>query len=262
MDSSNDTSDPETSDDDLVLSSRPKSKTRLRHPPPERIHQLWQIYIENVDPLMKVVHVPTIRPAIQKAASNLRNIPRSFEALMFAIYGAAIMSLRDDGCCEQRFGEPRKTLLSRYISATKAALSRAEFTGTLSLVVLQALVLHLFSVRDIYEPRVVWSLTGVAVRIAQVIGLERDGETLGLPPFEAEMRRRVWWILKSHDFRAAGKPLAEKQCQCFLCPFCQTASTLVSRLLSPSEQTAQKTHWNLASGSLGLSCISLLALYQ
>ena len=185
-----------------MLGSQPKSNTRSRHPPPERIHQLWQIFIENVDPLTKVVHVPSLRPAIQKAASNVETIPRSLEALMFAIYGAAVMSLKDDEC-KQRFYEPRKTLLSRYISATKAALLRAKFMGTISLVVLQALVIHLLSVRDIYEPRVVWSLTGVAVRIAQGMGLERDGVSLGLPPFESEMRRRIWWLLKTHDFRTA-----------------------------------------------------------
>lgn len=203
-DSSNDASDLEASDDDFnfVLSSQPKSHTRSRHPPPERIHQLWQIFIENVDPLTKIVHVPSLRPAIQKAASNIGTIPRSFEALMFAIYSAAVMSLKDDDC-KQKLYEPRKTLLSRYISATKAALSRAKFMGTNSLVVLQALVLHLLSVRDIYEPRVVWSLTGVAVRIAQGMGLERDGVSLGLPPFETEMRRRIWWLLKTHDFRTA-----------------------------------------------------------
>ena len=203
-DSSDDASDLEASDDDFgfVLSNQAKFSTRSCHPPPERIHQLWQIFIENVDPLTKVVHVPTLRPAIQKAASTIETIPRSFEALMFAIYGAAVMSLKDDDC-RQRLGESRKTLLSRYIAATKAALSRAKFMGTMSPVVLQALVLHLLSVRDIYEPRAVWSLTGVAVRIAQSMGLERDGESLGLPPFETEIRRRIWWLLKSHDFRTA-----------------------------------------------------------
>ena len=185
-----------------MLSSQPKSNTRARHPPPDRIHQLWQIFIENVDPLTKVVHVPTLQPAIQKAASNIGTVPRSFEALMFAIYSAAVMSLKDDEC-KQRLGEPRKILLSRYISAGKAALSRAKFMGTISLVVLQALVLHLLSVRDIYAPRAVWSLTGVAVRIAQSMGLERDGASLGLPPFETELRRRIWWQLKTHDFRTA-----------------------------------------------------------
>ena len=175
---------------------------RPRHPSPERIQQLWQIFAENVDPLTKVVHIPTVWPAIQKAASNTQAIPRSFEALMFAIYAAAIMSLKDNNC-KQRLGESRKTLLSQYVSATKTALARAKFMGTSSLVVLQALVLHLLSVRDIYEPRAVWSLTGVAVRIGQGMGLERDGVALGLPLFETEIRRRVWWLLKTHDFRAA-----------------------------------------------------------
>ncbi|KPM37974.1 hypothetical protein AK830_g8605 [Neonectria ditissima] len=203
-DYSNDSSYSEASDDDFsfVLSSRPKPSTRSRHPPAERIHQLWQIFIDNVDPLTKVVHVPSLRPAIQKAASNPETIPRSFEALMFAIYSAAVMSLSNDEC-KQRLCEPRKTLLSRYVAATKAALSRARFMGTTSLVVLQALVLYLLSVRDIHKPRAVWSLTGVAIRIAQGMGLERDGVYTGLSPFEIEMRRRIWWQLKTHDYRTA-----------------------------------------------------------
>lgn len=38
-----------------------------------------------------------------------------------------------------------------------------------------------------------WILTGIAGRIAQRLGLHRDGEALGLPPFEVEIRRRLWW---------------------------------------------------------------------
>lgn len=75
--------------------------------------------------------------------------------------------------------------------------------GTMSVVVLQALVLHLFTVRNIYGPRTVWTLTGVAIRIAEGMGLHRDGASLGVPPFEAEIRRRIWWQLRMHDFRAA-----------------------------------------------------------
>ncbi|RDW67549.1 hypothetical protein BP6252_08945 [Coleophoma cylindrospora] len=209
-DSVTDSSDADASDDEFsfVLGGRPRSNPKSRHPPPHDILQLWQIFIENIDPLTKIVHVPTVQPAIEKAASNIRAIPRSFEALMFAIYGTAVMSLNDDECL-QKLGETRKTLLLRYTTATKAALSRARFMGTTNLVVLQALVLHLLYVRDIDEPRAVWSLTGVAVRLAQGMGLDRDGVALGLSPFETEMRRRIWWMLKTHDFRIAelcGRP--------------------------------------------------------
>ena len=202
--SSYEASDAGASEDDFgfVLGVLPKPNTRCPHPPTERIHELWQIFIDNVDPLTKIVHVPTLRPAIVKATTDIGSIPRSFEALMFAIYSVAVLSLKDDEC-KRRLGEPRKTLLSRYTSATKAALSRAKFMGTISIVVLQALLLHIFSVRDIYEPRTVWTLTGVAIRLAEGMGLHRDGTSLGIPPFEAEIRRRIWWQLKMHDFRTA-----------------------------------------------------------
>lgn len=74
---------------------------------------------------------------------------------------------------------------------------------TSNIVVLQALVVYLIAVREIYEPRLIWVLTGVAVRIAEGMGLQRDGTYLGLPPFETEIRRRIWWQLKMHDHRTA-----------------------------------------------------------
>lgn len=166
------------------------------------MQQLWLAFVDNFDPLTKIVHVPTLRPAFEKALRDTSQIPKTFEALMFAIFGAAVMTLKDDEC-QRRFSETRRSILSRFTKATEAALSRAKFMATTSLVVLQALVIHLFSVRDMYEPRTVYTLTGIAVRIAQGIGLDRDGTVLGYSPFDTEVRRRVWWQLKSHDFRAA-----------------------------------------------------------
>ena len=186
----------------MILGVAGKSNSRSSHPPTERIHQLWEIYIDNIDPVIKIVHVPSLQPAIQKAVTDINAVPRSFGALMFAIYAAAVMSLKDDEC-KRRLGEPREILLSHYLSATKLALSRAKFMGTTSIVILQALVLHVFSIRHIYGPRTVWTLTGVAIRIAEGMGLHRDGASLGVPPFEAEIRRRIWWQLSMHEFRAS-----------------------------------------------------------
>lgn len=174
------------------------------HPPPptELIHQLWQTFIEKVNPLSKLVHVPTLQPAIEKAVTNIERIPRGFEALLFAIYSMAVLSLTEDEC-KEALGESRAILLPRYVAATKAALSRARFMSSTSIVVLQALVLHILSIRDACEPRAVWSLTGVAIRVAEVMGMRLDGKFLGLSSFETEIRRRIWWQLRMHDFRAA-----------------------------------------------------------
>jgi hypothetical protein len=47
-----------------------------------------------------------------------------------------------------------------------------------------------------------WILNGLSLRIAQSLGLHRDGTHLGLPPFESEIRRRLWWLMVLRDGRA------------------------------------------------------------
>lgn len=202
-DSADETSDDAGRDDGFayVLGLKILSPT-FSHPPANVIHRLWQTFVENVNPLSKLVHVPSLQPAIEKAASNVESIPKGFEALLFSIYSMAVVSISDDEC-EGITGERRAELLPYYISATKAALARAKFMSTTSIVVLQALALHILAIRDDEEPRAVWSLTGVAIRVAEGMGMRLDGDLLGLSPFETELHRRIWWQLKMHEFRAA-----------------------------------------------------------
>lgn len=51
------------------------------------------------------------------------------------------------------------------------------------------------------DPRSLFCLSGIAVRIAQRMGLNFDGTSYGLLPFEVEMRRRLWWQIVLLDFR-------------------------------------------------------------
>ncbi|KAK5197915.1 hypothetical protein LTR92_002160 [Exophiala xenobiotica] len=184
---------------DIVLGpiNMPGSLDNL-HPHPDQILALWQIYLKNVNPIMKLIHAPTTEKAIQHAASDPKEVSKSVEALLFAIYSVAIMSMQDKDC-EQQFDQPRKALLSRYVRATKLALSRANLMGTSNIVVLQAFLLHLASVRDFYDSRTLWNMLGVATRIAEGMGMHRDGSTLGLPPFDSEIRRRIWWEMSLLD---------------------------------------------------------------
>ncbi|PQE23155.1 fungal specific transcription factor domain protein [Rutstroemia sp. NJR-2017a BVV2] len=202
-DSGNNSSEDGRSDDDFgyILGFTARIAPPW-HPPADIILRLWTTFCTNVDPLTKMVHVPSLQLAIEKAITNIERIPRGFEALMFAIYSLAVLSLTDEQC-QELHGESREKLLHHYVAATKAALQRAKFMGTNSLVVLQALVFHILSVRDMYDARTMWSLTGVAMRVAEGMGMQRDGTLLGLSPFETEIRRRVWWQLKMHEFRAA-----------------------------------------------------------
>lgn len=53
----------------------------------------------------------------------------------------------------------------------------------------------------VVDPRTLFCLTGISVRIAQRMGLSSDGTTYGLSPFEVETRRRLWWQIMLIDHR-------------------------------------------------------------
>lgn len=59
------------------------------------------------------------------------------------------------------------------------------------------------SLQGRYNRHASWILNGVVIRIAQKMGLHRDGELLGLKPFETEMRRRLWWQIIMVDAKYA-----------------------------------------------------------
>lgn len=59
------------------------------------------------------------------------------------------------------------------------------------------------SVRANDTSRLMWTLTSLAVRIAEAIGLHHDSNTSSFRPFEIEMRRRLWWQICDLDSHAS-----------------------------------------------------------
>lgn len=97
----------------------------------------------------------------------------------------------------------KEYLLRRYRFAVEQSLARAKFLDTSEIVTLQAFALFLVCVRSNDDSRFVWTLTGLGIRLAQALGLQRDGTKFGLSPFNTEMRRRLWWQLCILDVRAS-----------------------------------------------------------
>jgi Fungal specific transcription factor domain len=172
------------------------------HPPKEHVPIYWQLYRENVDPLVKIIHVPTMTPEILEAAQHLDSISKGMEALLMVIYYSAATSLWDDECRE-KFGENKDDLLARYRFGVEQALARADFLETDEVVVLQAFVIFLICLRRNDDARIIWTLTGLVVRMAQTLGIHRDGSHYNLTPFQIEMRRRLWWQICILDARAS-----------------------------------------------------------
>ncbi|KAF1737516.1 Bikaverin cluster transcription factor bik5 [Beauveria bassiana] len=171
------------------------------HPLPSHAAFLWSVYQENVEPLIKILHVPTIDVLLREARRDATTLSPANEALVFVIYFSAITALEAEDV-QTNFGADKFALLAQYRFAVEQALAKANFLNTSEITVLQAFTLFLLVSRRHDDSRFCWSLTSLIVRLAQGMGLHRDGTHFNLPPFETEMRRRVWWALITLDLRS------------------------------------------------------------
>ncbi|KAG5918761.1 hypothetical protein E4U42_006745 [Claviceps africana] len=175
---------------------------RKLHPLPVQSALLWLIYQENVEPLVKTMHVPSVDAIMCDARKDFDSLSPGNKALVFAIYLAAITSLEPHDV-QMKFGVTKDDLLAQYRFAAEQALAQANFLDSSDLVVLRAFILFLVVVKRHEDSRFCWALTGLVIRIAQGMGLHRDGTHLKLSPFQTEMRRRLWWAILALDFRSA-----------------------------------------------------------
>jgi hypothetical protein len=131
---------------DHILFGSPKANVDITtlHPEQVQIFKFWQIYLENVDPLLKVTHAPTLQARIVGAASDVANINPSLEALMFSIYSVSVLSLTEDEC-RASFGWPRKDLLKTYQLGCQLALLNCRVLQSSDRDCLTALYLYLVS---------------------------------------------------------------------------------------------------------------------
>jgi hypothetical protein len=130
----------------LTFHSTPSTESLSSfHPSTGQIFRLWETFLKNVDPLIKIIHVPTVQRQFLQASVDLQNVSKVFEALMFSIYASAVTSLSNEECLELT-DVPKSQLLERYHKITQKALTRVGLLGTRDIVALQAAVLFLHSV--------------------------------------------------------------------------------------------------------------------
>jgi hypothetical protein len=117
------------------------------YPSPNHAIILWRTFLQNVNPLSKVIHAPSVHEELVKASRGIDSMKRSTVALLFAIHTTAVMSMTDAEC-RNTLNESRRAALARYLSATQHALVAAGFMRTINITVLQAFSIYLVSVFD------------------------------------------------------------------------------------------------------------------
>ncbi|KAM0260064.1 hypothetical protein ACHAQJ_002988 [Trichoderma viride] len=167
------------------------------HPDPKHVFKLWQTFADNVNPLIKIIHAPTLQEKILETAWTLESTAKPLEATMFAVYALAVASMKPANCIHL-FGEGKQVLVNRYRIGALRALSGTDLLSTRDVEVLQALTLVLM-----IDPQSELSITAVALamRIAHKMGLHHAGEDSHVPFFEQEMQVRLWWCVRGFNSR-------------------------------------------------------------
>ncbi|KAI0137823.1 fungal-specific transcription factor domain-containing protein [Hypoxylon sp. NC0597] len=184
--------------------SSPAPDLREFHPLPSQVPFLLNVFSENINIMARVVHMPTINKMLRDLqGGDMSSLSPTNEALMFSIYYASITSMEEDDIMTN-FGSPKSELNLKYRLGLEHALAKADFLNAPDIVLVQAFAIFLFLAKRHDSPRFVWMMTGLAIRMAQALGLHRDGSRFPhLTPFEVEMRRRVWYSICMIDVRSS-----------------------------------------------------------
>jgi hypothetical protein len=108
------------------------------------IDRLWEVFVDRIDLLIKVVHKPSFLKLLDQVATAPESLSPSSEALIFCVYCSAIAGFDDDDC-QQILGEAKLALSRRYRLLAHQALLNADFLRSSSLSTLQGLLLFLVS---------------------------------------------------------------------------------------------------------------------
>lgn len=114
------------------------------HPPIQHLPTLRVAFVERVDPMFKVLHVPTFWASVIETVNNPYQASKPLVALIFAVYFVVVSSLSEEEV-QNVFGLAKSVAFARYRHATRQALAQAGLLTTSNPMVLQAYSVYVVS---------------------------------------------------------------------------------------------------------------------
>ncbi|KAL9095488.1 MAG: hypothetical protein Q9165_002359 [Trypethelium subeluteriae] len=159
--------------------------------------------------IARIVHKPSFERQYERFWHDVSmglEPPHSLQAVILGMLFTSVVSMTDEQVM-QEFGCQKSSLVETFRLGTEMALGKANFLRTTRLETIQAFVMYL-SVLTIQIPlcraevsRAHSALTGTAIRLAECMGLHRDGSYYGLSAVETHVRRLIWFQLCYLDIR-------------------------------------------------------------
>ncbi|KAI9745166.1 MAG: hypothetical protein M1818_001444 [Claussenomyces sp. TS43310] len=165
--------------------------------------RLIEQYFVAVHPICRIVHRPIFNmeyEAFWEALSSGIEPVASVQTVIFAAMFSGVVSM-DEAIVLRDFGVPKTSLADNLKLGAETALGRANFLRTTKVRTLQGLTMFLIPMCREEVSRAHSVLVGAAVRMAECMGIHRDGETYGLNALETHVRRMIWYQLCLLDIR-------------------------------------------------------------
>jgi hypothetical protein len=104
--------------------------------------KLWQTFVHNIDPLVKVLHIPTAEVDIFTAINEPRAVSKDIIALLHAVYFAAVTSMDAEDVFKM-LGMSSMSALEKVRNQFHKALAEADALENPTVTLLQALAIYL-----------------------------------------------------------------------------------------------------------------------
>ncbi|KAG9289498.1 hypothetical protein G9A89_001270 [Geosiphon pyriformis] len=174
---------------------KPNKPTSFELPPRELCDEMLDVYFKQVHPFIPIIDPEELRKKYRSISNN-----SSILILLFAMFA---MSKRfSDPPLVRRNPDDPVYAADLFFESARDLLKEEFDEGQLSTV--QALLLMSAYQQGAKNSRS-WMYTGMAIRMAQDMGLHRDSAKWSLEQTNGEVRKRVWWSCYISDrFVSAG----------------------------------------------------------
>ncbi|KAH6660031.1 hypothetical protein BKA67DRAFT_509994 [Truncatella angustata] len=181
---------------------QPSILSFLPHRP--QADKLMRQYFSAVHPIAPCCHRPTLENLYAQfwEEVNANYEPRpSMQAVIFAALFSGAVAMDENEVYQELGPFPKGNWMASLKLGTETALGKANFLRTTKVETMQAFIMYMLPLCRAEVSRAHSVLVGAAARMAECMGLHRDGDAYGLSPLETHVRRLLWHQLCFLDVR-------------------------------------------------------------
>ena len=182
----------ETADEEEIRASVPSKST---------VFTLCSRYFNSADNAVAILHSPSFQEQLRSHWRDPSKTPIVWLGLLYSIMCLATLSYQRAGDSPPEWKDNLVELASEYRLRTVQCLMKADYTKPTDYTI-ETMLLYMFGehMARWNADLGLWMIVGMITRVAFRMGYHRDAKWFpNVTPFEAEMRRRNWAMVRMLD---------------------------------------------------------------